>query len=235
MALAFSVTYGVALTIATLRALLFDSPGSMPIAVAGAVLLLAAVVLAAYAYSTLLAARGDAIRQSGKRPPPSPGAVLPVTLGAVGGIALGLFRPLVEFGRATDGGLAPYGLALLFAVAILASTILLAPFFFNFPVAGAPIKFSAYLAGTRKQHALGLLGGILTGAAFLTGLLALSSPRNTSGLNYAISEGGPVLAMICGLLLWHEFKGAGERPRILSMVVLFLLAVGIALVAISRG
>ena len=51
MALAFSVTCGVALTVATVRALIFESSIGMPVALAGAALLLAAVVLAAFAYS----------------------------------------------------------------------------------------------------------------------------------------------------------------------------------------
>jgi len=235
MALAFSVTGGVALTVATVRALIFDSPSGILVAVAGAALLLAAVVLAAYAYSAFLASRADAVKQSGKRPAQSRGAALPVALGAAAGIALGLFRPLLDLGRVTDSGVAPYGQALLFAASILGSTIVLAPFFFNFPVAGAPIKFSDYFAGTRKQHVLGLLGGILTGVAFLTGMLALAALRNATGLNYGLSEGGPVLAALCGLLLWREFKGGGERPRVLSIVTLILFVAGVALLAVSRG
>ena len=235
MALAFSVSAAVALIVSTVRALLFDPPSGMLVAVTGAALLLAAAILAAFAYSTFLEYRADAIRQSGKRPSQSPGVVRPVVLGAAAGVALGLFRPLLDLGRGTDSGIAPYGQALLFAASILGSTILLAPFFFNFPVAGAPIKFSAYFAGTRKQHLLGLLGGVLAGTAFLTGMLALGALRNALGLNYGLSEGGPVLAVLCGLLLWREFKGAGERPRILSVVTLILLAAGIALLAISRG
>ena len=235
MALAFSVAGAVTLVVASVRALIFDPPGGMLITLVGILLLLAAVVLAAYAYSTLMESRADAGKQSGKRPAQAPGAALPVTLGAVAGIAMGLFRPLVDLGRATDGGVAPYGQALLFAASILGSTILLAPFFFNFPVAGAPIKFSDYFTGTRKQHTLGLLGGILAGVAFLTGMLALGSLRNAAGLNYGLGEGGPVVAVLCGLLPWREFKGAGERPRILSIVALILLAAGIVLLAISRG
>jgi len=235
MALAFSVTAAVALIVSTVRGLIVDSPSGMLVAVTGAALLLAAAILAAYAYSTLLGSRADAIRQSGKRPPQSPGVALPLALGTAAGVALGLFRPLLDLGRATDSGIAPYGQALLFAASILGSTILLAPFFFNFPVAGAPIKFSAYFAGTRKQHLLGLLGGVLAGIAFLTGMLALGALRNALGLNYGLSEGGPVVAVLCGLLLWREFKGAGERPRILSIVALILLGVGVALLAISRG
>ena len=98
-----------------------------------------------------------------------------------------------------------------------------------------PIGFRDYFSGTGKQHVLGLLGGILAGAAFLTGMLALMAPRNGVGLSYGLSEGGPVLAVICGLLFWREFKGAGERPRLLMMVTLILLAASLVLLAVSRG
>jgi len=235
MALAFSVTAAVALTVATARALIFDSPSGMLVALVGVILLLATVVLAVYAYSTFLNSRADAVKQSGRRPTQASGAGLPVALGTAAGVALGLFRPLLDLGRVGDNGVAPYGQALIFAASILGSTILLAPFFFNFPVAGAPIKFSDYFAGTRKQHALGLLGGILAGVAFLTGMLAVAALRKAMGLNYGLSEAGPVLAVLCGLWLWGEFKGAGERPRLLSIVTLILLAAGIALLAVSQG
>jgi glucose uptake protein len=245
MALAFSVTSAVALTVDTVRALIFDSPRGMLVALAGAALLLAAAVLAAFAYSQYLGARAEAVKQAalqadpraklGKRSPRAPGAALPVTLAVVGGLALGLFHPLLDLARAGDNAIAPYGLTLLFAASIFGSTVLLAPFFFTFPVTGAPISFRDYFSGTSKQHLLGLLGGILAGAAFLSGMLALGGPRNGVGLSYGLSEGGPVLAVICGLLIWSEFKGAGERPRLLMLVTLILLAGGIALLAIARG
>jgi glucose uptake protein len=244
MALAFGVTSAVALTVATLRALLFESPNGMLVALAGVLLLLAAGALAGYAYGKVLESRAEAGRQaamqadprakSGKRPAGSAGAALPIILGVAGGIALGLFRPLLDLGRVGDNGVAPYGLALLFAGSILGSTVLLAPFFFNFPIAGAPIGLRNYLTGTRKQHALGLLGGILAGAGFLTGMLALAGPRTGAGVSYGLSEAGPVLAVICGLLIWGEFKGTGERARLLSFCMLILLAAGIVLLAVSR-
>ncbi len=245
MALAFSVTCGVALTVATVRSLIFDSSSGLLVALAGAASLLAAVVLAAFAYSKLLESRAEAVKQAapqadpraklGKRPPQSPGAALPVALAAAGGVAFGLFHPVLDLGRTGDNGVAPYGLTLLFAASIIGSTALLAPFFLTFPVSGAPIAFREYFSGTAKEHALGLLGGILAGAGFLTSMLALASPRNGVGLSYSLSEGGPVLAVICGLLLWSEFKGSGERPRLLMLVALLLLAAGIALLGISKG
>ena len=244
MTLAFSVTCGIALTVATVRALIFDSPSGMPVALAGAALLLAAVVLAAFAYSQYLQARAETVKQAalqadpraklGKRPAGSPGAALPVTLAAAGGLAFGLFHPLLDLGRAGDNAVAPYGLTLLFAASIIGCTVLLTPFFFTFPVAGAPIVFREYFSATAKQHLLGLLGGILAGAGFLTGMLALAAPRNGADLSYGLSEGGPVLAVICGLLVWREFKGP-ERPQLLMLVTLILLAGGIALLTVSRG
>ena len=244
MALAFSVTCGVALAVATVRALIFESNIGMLVALAGAALLLAAVVLAAFAYSQLLAARAEAIKRAalqadpraklGRRPTGSPGTALPVTLAAVGGLALGLFHPLLNLGRTGDNAIAPYGLTLLFAASIFGTTILLTPFFLTFPVAGAPLAIRDYFSGSPKLHVFGLLGGILAGVAFLTGMLALSAPRSGAELSYGLSEGGPVLAVICGLLIWREFKAA-ERPRLLMLVTLILLAAGITLLAVSRG
>ncbi|MDP8989953.1 MAG: hypothetical protein M3N41_07725, partial [Acidobacteriota bacterium] len=232
------------LTVATVRAWIFASPSGMLVALAGAALLLAAGALAAFAYSQYLAARAKAVKQAAlqadpgvklsKRPAGSPGAPLPLALAAVGGLAFGLFHPLLDLGRAGDNAVAPYGVTLLFAASILGCTGLLSPFFFAFPVAGAPVVFRDYFSGTSKEHGLGLLGGILAGAGFLTGMLALSAPRNGTGLSYGLSEGGPVLAVACGLLIWRECKGA-ERPRLLMLVTLILLAGGIALLAVSRG
>ena len=92
------------------------------------------------------------------------------------------------------------------------------PFFFNFPVAGDPIGLADYFNGTGKQHAAGILGGILAGAAFLTGMLALGAPcsvRTAAMPSYALSQGGPVLAVVWGLFVWREFKGAASGARLL--------------------
>ena len=74
-------------------------------ALAGAALLLAAVVMAAFAYSQYLAASAESVKQAalqtdpraklGKRSPRSSGAALPVTLAMVG-LAFGFFHPLLN-------------------------------------------------------------------------------------------------------------------------------------------
>jgi glucose uptake protein len=163
--------------------------------------------------------------------------VLAVALGVAGGIALGLFRPLLDLGSQAEGGVAPYGAALMFAGGILVSTAILAPFFFNFPVAGEPIGLADYFKGTGKQHLLGFLGGIIACVAFLAGMLALGAPaavRTAAMPSYTLSQGAPVLAAAWGLLVWREFRSAGERSTLLFRIMWVLLALGVGLLAAAR-
>ena len=129
------------------------------------------------------------------------GVALAVALGVAGGMALGLFRPLLDLGSQGDGGVAPYGAALMFAAGILISSAILGPFFFNFPVAGEPIGLTDYFKGTGKQHLLGFLGGVIAGVVFLAGILALGAPaavRTAAMPSYALSQGAPPASAIGG-------------------------------------
>jgi glucose uptake protein len=143
---------------------------------------------------------------------------------------------VLDIGREGEAGVAPYGVALLFAAGILISTVILDPFFFNFPVTGEAIGFFDYFKGTGKQHALGFLGGVVAGVGFLAGMLALGAPpgiRATAMPSYALSQGAPVLAVACGLFVWREFRNAGERSKLLFRIMWILLALGIGLLAVA--
>lgn len=255
MALAFTVTFATALVVATAWSFIFEASSGFLLSLCGAGLLLAALVMGAAAYSNHLIARSEAAREAAKseaakkdvsqpggrvkhlKSSRSRGLVLVVILGVAGGIALGLFRPLLDMGSQGEGGVAPYGAALMFAAGILLSTAILDPFFFNFPVAGDPIGLTDYFKGTGKQHALGFLGGVIAGAAFLTGMLALGAPsaiRTAAAPSYALSQGAPVLAVAWGLFVWREFKNAGERSRLLFRFMWILLALGVALLAVAQ-
>ena len=255
MALAFTVTFATALVVATTWSFVFEATTGFLVPLCGAGLLLAALVMGAAAYSNYLIARSEAAKEAAKseaakkdvsqpggrskrtKSTRSRGLILALTLGVAGGIALGLFRPLLDVGSQGDGGVAPYGAALLFAVGVLVSTVILNPFFLNFPVAGDPIGFVDYFKGTGKQHALGFLGGVIAGVAFLAGMLALNAPlaiRTAAMPSYALSQGAPVLAVAWGLLVWREFKSAGQRSKLLFQFMWVLLAIGIGLLALAR-
>ncbi|MEO8050889.1 MAG: hypothetical protein ABI833_10780 [Acidobacteriota bacterium] len=246
MAVAFTAAFATALVVSTAWTLIFDTSNGIVLSLGGAVLLLAALVLGAVAYSGYLNARAAAAkkdipqvdpRERRVQTPRSPNAALPIALSVVGGIALGLFRPLLDAARQTDAGVAPYGLALLFGAGIFLSTTIIDPFFFTFPVAGGPIGLAHYFKGTGKQHMLGLLGGVIAGAAFLAGMLALgaaASARTAAMPGYALSQGGPVLAVAWGLFVWREFRSGSERSTLLFLLMWVLLAVGVGLLAVAK-
>jgi glucose uptake protein len=248
MAVAFPMALGVALVIGTAWNLMFGTASSMLLSMGGAGLVMIALVIAGYAYSSRLDAvyeqsKKDALQidprsKAAKRSARPPSAARGIALGIIGGIALGLFQPLVESAREGDDGVAPYGLALLFAAGVLFATLVLGPFFFNFPVAGRPIRFRDYFAGTMRQHLLGLLGGLMGAAAILCSLLpaaASAANRVAPAPGYALAQGGTLLAALWGLLVWREFKGSSDRIRLLFLGVLVLYAAGIAVLSVARG
>ena len=125
MALAYAITFSTALVIATAWSFIFETSGGFLLPLCGAGLLLAALVMGAAAYSNYLIARSEAAREAAKSeaekkgvPQPSGrvkrlkssrsrGLLLAVLLGVAGGIALGLFRPLLDMGSQGDSGVAP--------------------------------------------------------------------------------------------------------------------------------
>jgi glucose uptake protein len=258
MALAFTITFATALVVATAWSLIFEASGSLLLLLGGAALLLAALVMGAAAYGNYLIARSEAAKaealikaeaaKTGASQPDTRarranasrrphGVVLAVALGVAGGIALGLFRPLLDLGSQGEGGVAPYGAALMFAAGILVSTVIIDPFFFTFPVAGEPLGLMDYFKGTGKQHLLGVLGGVTAGVAFLAGMLALAAPpaiRTAAMPAYALSAGVPVLAAAWGFLVWREFRSAGERSTLLFRIMWILLALGVGMLALAR-
>lgn len=251
MALAFTITFVTALIVSTAWFLIFETTSGFLLPMGGAALLMAALVMGAAAYSNYLIARSETAKaEAAKKEISQPvsrvkrvkssrsrGLMQALMLGVAGGIALGLFRPLLDMGSQGEAGVAPYGATLMFGIGVLVSTVILNPFFFNFPATGDAIGLADYFKGTGKQHALGFLGGVIAGAAFLAGDLALSAPsaiRPAAMPAYALSQGAPILAVAWGLWVWREFKNAGERSRLMFQIMWFLLAIGIGLLAVAR-
>jgi glucose uptake protein len=236
MTLAFTFGYAAALVVATARNLIFEAPGGLILSLGGVALLFAAIVLAIFTYSRHVDA-GEAVKRSPRAAPRQGGIGQAIVLGMLAGIALGLFRAPLESAMQGENGIAPYGAVLLFAAGILSSTIVLGPFFVNFPVSGGPIGLRNYFTGTRRQHLLGILGGMLAAGGLLTGLLGVTAPpfvKVAAAPAYALSQGGPALAILWGLFYWREFKGAAERTRLLFLVMWILFAAGIFLLAVAQ-
>jgi len=118
--------------------------------------------------------------------------------------------------------------------------VLYVPFFLNFPVSGKPLAVSAYFRGTKRQHLLGVLGGMLWMAGGLANVLAAGSPATLqlgSAVSYGLGQGATLVSTLWGLLVWHEFRGATYRvvTVLIAVIVLFLAGLGMVAVAPLRG
>ena len=72
----------------------------------------------------------------------------------------------------------------------------------------------------------------------LTSLMTAGAPRNVQPsalIQYVLSNGALVVAAAWGLLAWREFRGGGDRVRMLAtgMMVLFLAGLGLVAYAFS--
>ena len=127
------------------------------------------------------------------------------------------------FGLSGAGSLTPYTGAVLFALGAFLSTFIINPFFMARPVEGEPVKMSAYFKGSFKTHWWGILGGSI----WMLGMVVsfMSSGEGTT-IAYALSNAAPVVAILWGVFIWKEFKGApkGTNGILATMFVLFLIA-----------
>ncbi|MFO7670365.1 MAG: GRP family sugar transporter [Bacteroidales bacterium] len=127
------------------------------------------------------------------------------------------------FGLSGAGSLTPYTGTVMFALGAFLSTFIFNPFFMARPVEGEPVKMSAYFKGSFKTHWWGILGGSI----WMLGMVVsfMSSGEGTT-IAYALSNAAPVVAILWGVFIWKEFKGApkGTNGILAAMFVLFLIA-----------
>ena len=133
-------------------------------------------------------------------------------------------------------GLGPYAVAFLFAIGVFVSTFIFNLYFLNLPVQGEPLSMFEYFRGTWKQHALGILGGMLWCSGAIANFVAASTPKQAQvgpAVSYAIGQGATMVSALWGLLVWKEFAGANQRVRLLLMLMFLLFLLGLTLVSIA--
>ena len=260
LSVAFPVGIGLALVIGVVWNYFLNPQGNPALLFGGSALVLAATVVNAFAYKRFAADKVAAKRAAAAaRPAATPASPRPqargsvpavskasplkgIILSIVAGLLMGSFYPLVEMGKGTDLGLAPYGMALVFALGVFGSTFFFTLFFALMPVAGEPVELLQYFRGTKKQHLLGVAGGVIWMIGTLANFCAASTPPSQQvgpAVSYAIGQGATMVSALWGLLVWKEFAGAGPRVRLLLGIMFVLFLVGLGLVSVaplySRG
>ncbi|MCS7315764.1 MAG: GRP family sugar transporter [Bryobacterales bacterium] len=237
LAVAFPVGIGLALVIGVIWNYAINPQANPKLLFAGVAVVVAAIVVDALAYRTHALERAhEQARAGAKGSAVSRASWKGIALSLASGVLMGSFYPLVELGKQGDWGLGPYAIAFVFALGVFGSTFVFNLFFMNVPVEGEPVEILDYFKGSRKQHLLGLTGGIVWAVGTISNFVAASAPREVQvgpAVSYAMGQGATLISALWGLLVWKEFRGATRRVKVLLGLMLVLFGIGLTLVAIA--
>jgi len=226
MSVAFPLAFGMALIVSVCWNLVANPTGSMGMQAGGLAVMLAAVMMTAWAHRRRMLDGATGKRKN---------SGLKATLLAVfGGLFLGLYSPTLAQSRAGDIGLAPYGLLVFFSVGVVLSTLLYNLYFMNLPVQGDAVSLKQYWKKPHSQHAWGLAGGALWSVGTMALFTSASVPQEVSAgpaVTLGLHFGSALLAALCGLLVWKEFAAASGSARGQMFLALALFLGGVLLTA----
>ena len=263
MAVAFPIAIGLALIIGVISSYFVNPQGNPTLLFGGALLVGLAIIVDAIAYrgahraqrvaSSSSSADSATVAPAVSAPGPSMSprkyksskrkrtamsvATKGIMVSLISGILMGAFYPLVQISMSDEGMALPaYTAAFFFACGLLFSSVLLVPILMNFPLHGEPVEFKAYFSGSRKQHLLGVLGGMVWFAGMMANLAASAAPRSANvgpAISYALGQGATMISAFWGLFVWKEFHDAPPQVKLLLYVMIGLFGAGLALISIA--
>ncbi len=122
------------------------------------------------------------------------------------------------------GTLTPYAAVFFFALGVLLTTPILNGVAMRHSVEGKSSIKDYFTNGDTKTHLIGMLGGFIWMSGMVISFMASGS--GNPAVTYALSNASPLVAMIWGVLIWKEFKGApaGTGKYLSAMFFCFLAA-----------
>jgi glucose uptake protein len=154
----------------------------------------------------------------------------------ISGVLFSAFFFMVQEAAGGDNGVSAYGVTLLAGGALFGASIVIVPFFLNFPVKGQPLTVRRYFKIDLSHHVLGLIGGFVFTIGWVAGLTALNVPlaiQPAPVVRYLLTHGAPLVAVLWGLLVWQETKGAAVRVQAMMGAMFVLMVAGMGLIALS--
>lgn len=162
-----------------------------------------------------------------------------ILLSVIAGLFIAFFYPVVvnsldpAFVSGGKGTLTPYSGVFFFAVGVFVSTFFINPIFMRNPVEGTPVKMKAYFSGTTTTHLTGVLGGAIWMLGMIFSYMAVGAAN--PAIAYALSNAAPVVAIIWGVLVWKEFKGAPKGTGKVLVTMFIAYIAGLLLITISNA
>lgn len=237
MTVAYPISAGLALIIGVVLSRFATSIGNPMLTFIGCALIFAAILVAGAVYRFINEIRHEVSARAGKaKSTKRPVAVKGIVISVVSGLSMAGFYPLIATARTGEIGLGPYAVCVIFALGVFVSTFVFNLFFMNLPVEGEPVDFLEYFKGAPKSHGLALLGGMIWcfGAVAAFAAASAENIQISTSLTYGLSQGSAVIAMLCGALVWKEFKDGDSRTKSMLGLLFILFALGIILVSVAK-
>jgi hypothetical protein len=155
-----------------------------------------------------------------------------IALSAFGGLLFGFIQWLLKLTSDPDFGPGPYATVLLLSIGLVLATPVLNFFFLNIKIVANPAPFSGYWR-RRRQHAPGIVAGVVFAIGALAVMLALS-PTGIQAVGQAtvciIPFLSVVVCAVIGFRYWKEFAARPPRGKHLlgASIICFLLGISIA-------
>ena len=222
LAVAFPLGVGLSIVIGVILNYLIAAKNDPVLLFSGVMLLLAAVVVDAFAYR-VYAGGGTKTTKTG------------IVLCIVSGIGLGLFYPLVAKSISGPSHPGPYTVGVLFMLGMFLSNLVFNSAIMRRPITGQrPLPLGSYFRMPLRSHVLGLtLGGSVWGLGTVFNFTASATGIVGPATSFALGDGATMISAIWGLVVWNEFQGASIRVRRLLILMFVLFVVGLASIALS--
>ncbi|WP_088340260.1 GRP family sugar transporter [Robiginitalea sediminis] len=225
MSVAFPVGIGLALAIGVVVNYLDSPVGDAGLLFTGVALVALAILLNARAYQRLSQTRNKV---------PAKGLLLAIVAGCLMGlfykyVALSMFP---DFSNPLPGKLSPYSAVFVFANGILVSNFVFNTLLMRKPIEGEPLNLKSYLQGHRKNHVMGILGGVIWCIGMSFSILA--SDKAGPAISYGLGQGATVVAALWGIYIWKEFRGAPKGVPAMLNLMLLVYAAGLSLIVLAR-
>jgi glucose uptake protein len=130
------------------------------------------------------------------------------------------------------GNLTPYTGIVMFSVGVLISTFIINPMIMKRPIIGAPVSMEVYFKGSAVEHLSGVIGGIIWTMGMIFSFMAAGAAN--PAISYALSNAAPVVAILWGVFVWREFKGAPKPTNTLLIIMFICYLIGLSLITYSN-
>jgi glucose uptake protein len=200
--------------------------GNPPLIITGIVLIISAIYLSMLSFKRLVK---EQKKTSAKG----------ILLSVGAGLLIAFFYGLVvksldnEFVTGGTGTLTPFSGVFFFALGALLTTPLFNGFFMRFPLEGERVSMSDYFKESFATHVAGLAGGFIWMMGMSLSFMAAGAAN--PAISYALSNAAPVVAILWGVFVWKEFKGAPKGNNTLLTIMFSMFILALILITLSNS